>query len=78
VTNHSRHDVGQAGLRRSAARGRRVPFDTINSCHIQDIQETKDEISEGCSSTVRSLARDDLPVLRQHLTIARQLLASGA
>jgi putative membrane protein len=46
--------------------------------HIQDIQETKDEISEGCSSTVRSLARDDLPVLRQHLTIARQLLASGA
>ena len=46
--------------------------------HIQDIQETKDEISEGCNATVRGLARDDLPVLRQHLGIARQLLASGA
>jgi putative membrane protein len=46
--------------------------------HIQDIQETKDEISVGCNSTVRSLARDDLPVLRQHLAIARQLKASGA
>jgi putative membrane protein len=45
--------------------------------HIQDIQETKDEISDGCSSTVRSLARSDLPVLRRHLTIARQLKASG-
>jgi putative membrane protein len=44
--------------------------------HIQDIQETKDEISDGCSRTVRSLARDDLPVLRQHLQIARQLAAS--
>jgi putative membrane protein len=45
--------------------------------HIQDIQEAKDEISDGCNRTVRGLARDDLPVLRQHLTIARQLLASG-
>jgi putative membrane protein len=46
--------------------------------HIQDIQEAKDEISDGCNATIRGLARDDLPVLRQHLTIARQLLASGA
>jgi putative membrane protein len=46
--------------------------------HIQDIQEAKDEIGEGCNSTIRGLARDDLPVLRQHLRIARQLLASGA
>jgi putative membrane protein len=45
--------------------------------HIQDIQETKDEISDGCNRTVRGLARDDLPVLRQHLQIARQLKASG-
>src|SRR3954470_14570606 len=45
--------------------------------HIQDIQETKDEISDGCNATVRGLARDDLPVLRQHLQIARQLKASG-
>jgi putative membrane protein len=45
--------------------------------HIQDIQETKDEISDGCNATVRGLARDDLPVLRQHLRIARQLKASG-
>jgi putative membrane protein len=46
--------------------------------HIQDIQETTDEVSEGCNATVRGLARDDLPVLRTHLKIARQLLASGA
>jgi putative membrane protein len=46
--------------------------------HIQDIQEAKDEISDGCNATIRGLARDDLPVLRQHLKIARQLLASGA
>jgi len=45
--------------------------------HIQDIQETKDEISDGCNATVRGLARDDLPVLRAHLRIARQLKASG-
>jgi putative membrane protein len=45
--------------------------------HIQDIQETKDEISDGCNATVRGLARDDLPVLRTHLRIARQLKASG-
>jgi putative membrane protein len=45
--------------------------------HIQDIQETKDEISDGCNRTVRGLARDDLPVLREHLRIARQLKASG-
>ena len=45
--------------------------------HIQDIQETKDEIADGCNTTVRGLARDDLPVLRAHLRIARQLKASG-
>jgi putative membrane protein len=45
--------------------------------HIQDIQETRDEIRDGCNATVRGLARDDLPVLRQHLAIARQLKASG-
>jgi hypothetical protein len=45
--------------------------------HIQDIQETRDEIRDGCNKTVRSLARDDLPVLRRHLAIARQLEASG-
>jgi putative membrane protein len=45
--------------------------------HIQDIQETKDEISDGCNGTVRGLARDDLPVLRQHLAIARRLKATG-
>jgi putative membrane protein len=45
--------------------------------HIQDIQETKDEIADGCNATVRGLARDDLPVLRTHLRIAQQLKASG-
>jgi putative membrane protein len=45
--------------------------------HIQDIQEAKDEISDGCNGAVRGLASDDLPVLRQHLKVARQLLASG-
>jgi putative membrane protein len=46
--------------------------------HIQDIQETSDEIHNGCNVTVRGLARTDLPVLRQHLAIARRLKASGA
>jgi Domain of unknown function (DUF4142) len=45
--------------------------------HVQDIQETKDEIRDGCSKTVRSLTHDDLPVRRRHLAIARQLEASG-
>ena len=45
--------------------------------HIQDIQETNDEISGGCNRSVRALARTDLPVLRAHLRIARTLKASG-
>jgi putative membrane protein len=59
-----------------------VPFDRSYAFlevqdHIQDIQETRDEIEDGCNKSVRGLARDDLPVLRQHLAIARQLEASG-
>jgi putative membrane protein len=59
-----------------------VPFDRSYAFlevqdHIQDIQETRDEIEDGCNKTVRGLARDDLPVLRQHLAIARRLEASG-
>ncbi|MEA2247688.1 MAG: putative rane protein [Solirubrobacteraceae bacterium] len=46
--------------------------------HIQDIQESKAEVSKGCNTTVRGLARSDLPVLRRHLALARRVKASGA
>lgn len=46
--------------------------------HIQDIRETKAEIAKGCNAVIRGLARTDLPVLRRHLALARQLKRSGA
>jgi putative membrane protein len=42
--------------------------------HIQDIQETQDEIDKGCNDKIRQLAKDDLPVLEQHLELARAAL----
>jgi hypothetical protein len=62
---------------RSAAAFDRSHADLEVQDHIQDSQETKDEISDGCGRTVHGLARDALPVLRRHLSIARQLKASG-
>jgi putative membrane protein len=45
--------------------------------HIQDIQETQDEIDKGCNDKIRQLAKDDLPVLKQHLELARAALAAS-
>jgi putative membrane protein len=44
--------------------------------HIQDIQETSDEVEKGCNPDVRQEARDDLPVLQQHLELAKAALAA--
>ena len=41
--------------------------------HQQDISETKDEIDEGFNQDVRQNAKDDLPVLQEHLKIALSL-----
>ena len=46
--------------------------------HHQDISESSDEIDMGKSAAVRRLARDDLPVLREHLKLSQAALkASG-
>jgi putative membrane protein len=44
--------------------------------HIQDIQEAQDEVDKGCNDKIRQLAKDDLPVLKQHLELARAALAA--
>ena len=46
--------------------------------HEQDIQETKDEISQGTNPTIVKLAKSELPVLEQHLKLSHSALkASG-
>jgi putative membrane protein len=45
--------------------------------HLQDIQETQDEIDKGCNDQIKQLADDDLPVLQQHLELARAALTAG-
>lgn len=45
--------------------------------HMQDIQETSDEVSDGSSAQVRKDARAELPVLRKHLRLARKALAAS-
>jgi putative membrane protein len=42
--------------------------------HIQDIQEAQDEVDKGCNDQIQDLAEDDLPVLKQHLELARAAL----
>jgi putative membrane protein len=42
--------------------------------HIQDIQEASDEVDKGCNDDVRENAEDDLPVLKEHLDLARHAL----
>jgi putative membrane protein len=44
--------------------------------HIQDIQDAQDEIDKGCNDQIRQLAKDDLPVLKHHLELARAALAA--
>jgi putative membrane protein len=45
--------------------------------HMQDIQESQDEVDKGCNDQIKQLAEDDLPVLRQHLELARAALAAS-
>jgi putative membrane protein len=44
--------------------------------HIQDIQEAQDEIDKGCNEKIKQLAKDDLPVLQEHLKLAQEALAA--
>jgi putative membrane protein len=46
--------------------------------HIQDIQEAMDEVELGCNNQVQALAKQDIPMLKYHLHLAREALrASG-
>ena len=45
--------------------------------HVQDIQETTDEINDGTNSKIRDDARTELPMLQLHLKLARAALAAN-
>jgi putative membrane protein len=45
--------------------------------HVQDIQETTDEIQDGTNADVVKDARTELPMLRMHLRLARQSLTAN-
>jgi putative membrane protein len=42
--------------------------------HLTNIDETQDEIADGCSRSVRALAAATLPVLQMHLAAAQKLV----
>jgi putative membrane protein len=44
--------------------------------HMQDISEAQDEADKGCNRKVRSDAKDEIPMLQQHLKLAQDVLAS--
>jgi putative membrane protein len=44
--------------------------------HMQDISEAQDEVDKGCNRKVRNEAKDEIPVLQQHLKAAQDVLAS--
>jgi putative membrane protein len=44
--------------------------------HIQDIQETTDEVNDGTNPAIRSEARTELPMLKMHLRMARAAFAA--
>jgi putative membrane protein len=44
--------------------------------HIQDITEAQDEVNDGCNHKVRHEAKDEIPVLQEHLRLAQDALAS--
>jgi putative membrane protein len=46
--------------------------------HKQDITESKDEVSEGSSRQVIKLAKEDLPMLKEHLKLSTQALSTSA
>lgn len=41
--------------------------------HHQDIEETQEAADSGCSMAVRTLARNTLPILKQHLEMAEKI-----
>ncbi len=45
--------------------------------HEQDIEETQEELAKGSDPEVRADARKELPVLRQHLAIAKRAEAAA-
>ena len=45
--------------------------------HIQDIQETTDEINDGSNSQIRDDAKTELPMLKMHLAMSRLAAASA-
>ncbi len=45
--------------------------------HVQDIQETTDEINDGTNSQIRDAARTELPMLQLHLKLASAALAAN-
>ncbi|MBV9810107.1 MAG: DUF4142 domain-containing protein [Solirubrobacterales bacterium] len=45
--------------------------------HVQDIQETTDEIKDGTNSQIRDDAKTELPMLQVHLSLARAALAAN-
>ena len=45
--------------------------------HVQDIQETTDEINDGTNAKIRDDARTELPMLQLHLKLARAAFAAN-
>ena len=43
---------------------------------MQDISEAQDEVDMGCNRKIRNDAKDEIPVLQQHLKTAQDVLAS--
>lgn len=46
--------------------------------HTQDIEETQEAAKSGCNAEVRKLAQDTLPVLKQHLELAKKAERSNS
>jgi putative membrane protein len=45
--------------------------------HMQDIQESRDEVKMGSNHRIRKLAKEDLPVLKEHLKLSKAALAAA-
>jgi len=45
--------------------------------HMQDIDETSEAVDEGCNDEIRALAREDLPMLQQHVQLAQAALGAA-
>jgi predicted outer membrane protein len=40
--------------------------------HIQDIDESQDEVKMGCNDAIQALAKDEIPTLEYHLTLSKR------